>query len=93
MKAKEKAGELLKKYKIFLNYDSIADLSWKSPNDKARQDRVRKDAVRLSILCVDEVLSSLSYTSSLLILSNVDLKELAKYVQFYHEVKEELKKL
>ena len=52
----EQAERLIKKFEIFLNYDMKSDLTWRNPMDEERAKRVRKDAIELSKLCVEEMI-------------------------------------
>lgn len=58
MTAKEKAESLVLKFKIFLNYDQVSNLKFHdpSPQNIDYHKRVKKDAKRLALIAVDEII-------------------------------------
>jgi hypothetical protein len=78
MKLEEKeAIRLLERFTIFLNFDAQVIVNHLKPNDKNDILRVKKDAIELSIICVEE----------LYLQSDNEMKP------FYHKVKEKLLKI
>lgn len=53
---KEEAERLISRHKVFLNYDCLQKKEWLDPSKK--DDSIEKDAIRLSIICVDEIINS-----------------------------------
>lgn len=53
---KEEAERLITKHRIFLQYDSLVNGKFLNPFESNPQ--VEKDAIRLSIICVDEIILS-----------------------------------
>lgn len=53
---KDEAQRLISRHRVFLKYDCLQKTEWKDPSKK--DDSIEKDAIRLSIICVDEIISS-----------------------------------
>lgn len=80
MKNKEEieyANLLISRFTAFLNYDAQVIINFLKPNDEIDNLRVKKDAINLSIICIEEI-----YLTS-------DNRQ----KQFYHNVKEILQKM
>lgn len=80
MKNKEEieyANLLINRFTTFLNYDAQIIFNFLKPNDESDNLRIKKDAVNLSIICIEEI-----YLTS-------DNRQ----KQFYHNVKEVLQKM
>lgn len=79
MNAKEKAAAMILKYTIILEYDFVSDLKWYPPNDKYRNNRIKKDAKRCALAAVDEILDMLIGSMAT--------------IDYWQEVKQEIEKL
>jgi hypothetical protein len=78
MKLQEKeAIRLVDRFTIFLTFDAQIIINFLKPNDENDILRVKKDAVELSIMCVEE----------LYLQSDNEIKP------FYHEIKQILLKM
>lgn len=78
---KEEAERLITKHRIFLQYDSLVNDKFLNPHKTNPQ--VEKDAIRLSIGCVDEIILSVQKNLS-------DAKSLINY---YKLVKNHLRNI
>ena len=79
MTPKEKAAAMILKYTIILEYDFVSDLKWYPPNDKYRNNRIKKDAKRCALAAVDEILDMLIGSMAT--------------IDYWQEVKKEIEKL
>ena len=54
----KEAKRIVERYVTFLNYDQTIDMRWHdpSPENIVRHWQVKKDAIKLSIICVEEIL-------------------------------------
>ena len=53
--AKEKAAAMILKYTIILEYDFVSDLKWYPPNDKYRNQRIKKDAKKCALAAIEYI--------------------------------------
>lgn len=74
---KQEAERLISRFTTFLNYDAQVIVNFLKPNDESDNLRIKKDAIDLSIICVEE----------LYLQSDCDLKP------FYNGIKEILQKM
>jgi hypothetical protein len=79
MTPKEKAAAMILKYTIILEYDFVSDLKWYPPNDKYRNNRIKKDAKRCALAAVDEILDMLIGSMAT--------------IDYWQEVKQEIEKI
>ena len=52
----EEAVRLYRRFKIFVDYDSIATLTWKQINCVEVEQRTRRDAIKLAIIACEELI-------------------------------------
>lgn len=74
------AKRIVERYVTFLNYDQTIDIRWHdpSPANIVRHWQLKKDAIRLSIICVEEIVKF-----------SID----AEYEKFQKQILNELKKM
>lgn len=58
MKPKEKARQLVNRFVIEIDYDSVSNVAWRNPMDEKEQIRTMKDAKRYALIVVEEMLNS-----------------------------------
>ncbi len=81
---KEKAAAMILKYTIILEYDFVSDLKWYPPNDKYRNNRIKKDAKRCALAAIEFIIEQ----------NNVWIMQTEKgNNNFWIEVKKEIEKL
>ena len=86
MTAAEKAESLVLKFKIFLNYDQVSNLVFHDPSPKNidYHERVKKDAKRLALIAVEEIIEQ----------NNIWIKQVRKGTNnCWNEVKKEIELL
>ena len=84
MTPKEKALQLVTNFYIEINFDFVSNDNWIDPSSKNESKKIKKDAKRCALLCVDEIISidkEKPYQ-----ISGIKLK-------FYKEVRKEIEKL
>lgn len=59
-KENEEAVRLYRRFKTFVDYDSIATLTWKQINCVEVENRCKRDAVKLAIIACEEILRETS---------------------------------
>ena len=55
MEAKEKAERLIKRFSTYLSYDQTISKEWHSPTDDEWGKIKRKNAIKLAIICAEEM--------------------------------------
>lgn len=86
MTAKENAAAMILKYTIILEYDFVSDLKWYPPNDKYRNNRIKKDAKRCALAAIEFIITSNPHSNPL----NTDVYSTMDY---WIEVKKEIEKI
>ena len=74
------AKRIVARYVTFLNYDQTIDMRWHDPSplNANRHWQLKKDAIKLSIICVEEIIKF-----------SVD----TEYEKFQLQIKKELEKM
>lgn len=74
------AKRIVARYATFLNYDQTIDMRWHDPSplNTVRHWQLKKDAIRLSIICVEEIIKFTIDT---------------EYEKFQKQIKKELQKM
>jgi uncharacterized protein YqiB (DUF1249 family) len=74
------AKRIVARYVTFLNYDQTIDMRWHDPSplNTVRHWQLKKDAIRLSIICVEEIIKFSADT---------------EYEKFQLQIKKELEKM
>lgn len=74
------AKRIVARYVTFLNYDQTIDMRWHDPSplNTVRHWQLKKDAIRLSIICVEEIINFTIDT---------------EYEKFQKQIKKELQKM
>jgi hypothetical protein len=82
---KEKAAAMILKYTIILEYDFVSDLKWYPPNDKYRNERIKKDAKKCALIAVDEIIAQIE--------PSVSMGVISARINYWEEVKKEIELL
>lgn len=56
MTPKEKAESIVLKFYNLINYDFVSDLQWRDPMDIQRNSRVKKDAKKCALACIEDII-------------------------------------
>jgi hypothetical protein len=92
--AKEKAAAMILKYTIILEYDFVSDLKWYPPNDKYRNQRIKKDAKKCALIAVDEILRVCPYINEKKRETVAQLEAFVfQFVSYWEQVKKEINNL
>jgi hypothetical protein len=84
MTPQEKAAAMILKYTIILEYDFVSDLKWYPPNDKYRNQRIKKDAKKCALAALELIIEQ----------NNVWIMQTGKGTNnYWQEVKQEIEKL
>ncbi|MFZ1786686.1 MAG: hypothetical protein WAT92_00180 [Saprospiraceae bacterium] len=91
MTAKEKAESLVLKFQIFLNYDQVSNLVFHDPSPKNSDyhERVKRDAKKLSLIAIEEIIKESSKTITTVRYKGCNLTD----NEYWNEVKKEIEKL
>lgn len=84
MTPKEKAEAMVLKFCNLLNYDFVSDLQWHNPMDNERNRRVKKDAKKCAMACIEDIIEQ----------NNIWIMQVGKGTNNYWiEVKKEIQAL
>ena len=84
MTPKEKSAAMILKYTIILEYDFVSDLKWYPPNDKYRNQRIKKDAKKCALAALELIIEQ----------NNVWIMQTGKGTNnYWQEVRQEIEKL